>query len=171
MSDWTIWPCRVILLHVLYFSSYVENADSKRSPHSSVGRASAWSHTVRYWHHRSQSLAPPVPASRYVEENGSAAILATKRLAGVTPEVNLLEYMCNTYTSTKCENKTAHSNFETQRRHHHKSKTEVSVVPQKDLCPPKKFFFKCANSGKPRMEYIWEGKEQPGFENWFRKVL
>ena len=32
-------------------------------------------------------------------------------------------------------NKAAHSGFETQRRHHRKSKTGVSVAPQKDLCP------------------------------------
>ena len=33
--------------------------------------------------------APPMPAGRYVEENSSAAILATKRSVGVAPEVNL----------------------------------------------------------------------------------
>ena len=34
--------------------------------------------------------------------------------------------------------KAAHSGgFEIQRRHHQKSKTEVSVAPQKDMCPPK----------------------------------
>ena len=39
-----------------------------------------------------------MPTSRYVEENGLAAILAVKRLAGVTPEVNLLENTCVTHT-------------------------------------------------------------------------
>ena len=34
---------------------------------------------------------PPMPARRYMGENGSAAMLATKRSAGVTPEVNLRE--------------------------------------------------------------------------------
>ena len=34
--------------------------------------------------------------------------------------------------------KAAHSGgFEIQRRHHQKSKTEVSVAPQNDMCPPK----------------------------------
>ena len=33
--------------------------------------------------------APPMPAGRYVEENSSAAILATNRSEGVAPEVNL----------------------------------------------------------------------------------
>ena len=30
------------------------------------------------------------PASRYVEENGSATMLAAKRSAGVAPKVNLI---------------------------------------------------------------------------------
>ena len=30
---------------------------------------------------------------KYVDENGSAAMLATKRSAGVTPEVNLREHI------------------------------------------------------------------------------
>ena len=34
-----------------------------------------------------------MPARRYVEEKGLAAILAAKRLAGVAPEVNLSEYV------------------------------------------------------------------------------
>ena len=64
-------------------------------------------------------------AYRYVEENGLATMLATKRLAGLTPEVNLREYV-NTYTS-----RAAHSGFETQRRHHQKSKAGLSVASQK----------------------------------------
>ena len=32
---------------------------------------------------------PPMPARRYVEENGLAAKLAAKRLTGVAPEVNI----------------------------------------------------------------------------------
>ena len=34
---------------------------------------------------------PPMSGRRYVEEIGSAAMLAGKRSAGVTPEVNLVE--------------------------------------------------------------------------------
>ena len=40
--------------------------------------------------------ALPMPACRYVEQNGASAMLATKRLAGVTrvtPEVNLMEHV------------------------------------------------------------------------------
>ena len=55
---------------------------------------SAWSHTVgQRRHDRSWFQAPPMPARRYVEEKGLAAILAAKRLAGVAPEVNLSEYV------------------------------------------------------------------------------
>ena len=55
------------------------------------------------------------------------AMLASKRSAGVTPEVNLREH-------TSCMlllrvNKAALSGFETQRRHHQKFKTGVSVAP------------------------------------------
>ena len=57
-----------------------------------------------------------MPACRYVEENGSAAMLATKRSAGVTPEVNLGE--CVTGMPPPSTNKAAHSGIETQRRHH-----------------------------------------------------
>ena len=53
------------------------------SRHSSVGRASAWSHTVRQQGHDKSFF------QGYVEENGLAVILAGKRLAGVAPEVNL----------------------------------------------------------------------------------
>ena len=56
-------------------------------------------------------------------------MLAAKRSAGVAPEVNFRE----------CVNKTAHSGLETQRRHHQKSKTGVSVVPQKGLMSSKMF--------------------------------
>ena len=40
-------------------------------------------------------------ADRYLEENGSAAMLAAKRLAGVTPEINFGEHV--TYASAKCK--------------------------------------------------------------------
>ena len=74
--------------------------------------------------------APPMPGCRYVEEISSAAMLATKRSAGVTPEMNLRE--CVTHTPLPSANKAAHSGFETQRCHK-KSKTGVSVAPQKGV--------------------------------------
>ena len=60
-------------------------------------------------------------------EKRPAGMLAIKRSAGAAPKVNLRE-------STSClppssANKVAHFSFETQRRHHQKSKTEVSVDP------------------------------------------
>ena len=67
---------------------------------------------------------------RYVEEIGLAAMMAAKRLASVTPEVDLREYVTGT------PNKVAHSGFETQRRYQKKSKISkigVSVTPQKGL--------------------------------------
>ena len=57
-----------------------------------------------------------MPVHSYVEENGSAAMLATKRSAGVTPEVNLREHL--TCTILPSANKAARSGFETQRRCH-----------------------------------------------------
>ena len=51
--------------------------------------------------------------------------------AGVTPEVNLR------ITQVRKCTKGIHPGFETQGRHHQKSKTEESVAPQKDLCSPK----------------------------------
>ena len=68
---------------------------------------------------------------KYVYENGSAAMLAAKRSAGVAPEVNLREYV--THTPLPNSIKAAHSGFETQSRHHQKYKTGVSVAPKKDF--------------------------------------
>ena len=60
-------------------------------------------------------------------EQGPATLLAVKRFAGVTPEMNLRE--CTSYTPLPSANKAVHSGFETQRRHHQKSKTGVSLAP------------------------------------------
>ena len=84
------------------------------------------------------SFEPTNACSQYMEENGSAAMLATKRLAGVTPEVNLRYYV--TYTPPPSVNKATHSGFEIQRRHHQKSKTGYQRPHKKDLSPP--IFFK-----------------------------
>ena len=67
-----------------------------------------------------------MPGCRYVEEIDSAAMLATKRSAGVTPEVNLREHL--THTPLPRVNKAVHSGFETQRRRHQMPKTGVSVL-------------------------------------------
>ena len=40
-------------------------------------------------HDRSQSWARPMPIHKYVDNNGSAAMLVTKRSAGVAPKMNL----------------------------------------------------------------------------------
>ena len=68
-----------------------------------------------------------MPASRFVEED----ILAAKRSVGVTPEVNLRKHItCIPLAST---NKAFRSGFEIQRAYRQKSKTGVSVAPQKGL--------------------------------------
>ena len=58
-------------------------------------------------------------------------MMANKRSTGVTPEVNLREYV--THMPLPSMNKAGHSDFETKRRRHQKSKTGVSVAPQKGL--------------------------------------
>ena len=78
--------------------------------------------------------------SQVCGRDGSAAMLAAKRSAGVEPEVNLRE--CVTHMPPLNANKAAHSGFETQRRHHQKSKTGVSVAPQKGLMSSKIIKFK-----------------------------
>ena len=59
-------------------------------------------------------------------EQWLTAMLAIKRSAGVTPEVNLREHTSHTPLSSA--NKAVHSGFETQRCHQ-KSKMGVSVAP------------------------------------------
>ena len=58
-------------------------------------------------------------------------MLTSIQSAGVTPEVNLRITQARKYA------KGIHSGFETQGRHHQKSKTEVSVAPRKG---PQKHF-------------------------------
>ena len=74
---------------------------------------------------------PPMLVRRYVEEIGSAAMLAAKRSTDITPEVNLREHI--RHMPLPSMNKAAHSGFETQRRHHQKSKMGAMVAPQKGL--------------------------------------
>ena len=89
--------------------------------------------TLKY--DRSRFRAPQMPACRYMEENSSAAMLATKRSAGVAPEVNLRE--CVTHMLLQSMHTAANSSFETKRRRHQKSKTRISVAPQKGLISSK----------------------------------
>ena len=58
----------------------------------------------------------------------SATMLGTKRSAGVTQEVNLRNPL---HTGDKACKRGNYPDFETQSRHHQKSKTGVSVAPQK----------------------------------------
>ena len=80
---------------------------------------------------------------KYVDWKGSAAMLAAKRSAGVAPEGNLKNPL---YTSKKACKWGIHPGFETQDRGHQKSKTGVSVAPQKGpTIMSSKFFFKNPN--------------------------
>ena len=70
-------------------------------------------------------------AYRYAEEIGSAAMLAAKRSASVTPEVNLREYV--TLCLGQVLNKVAHCGYETKRKY----KIGLSVALQKGLMSSK----------------------------------
>ena len=61
--------------------------------------------------------------------------MATKRSAGVAPEVNVGESV--TCMPMPSANKAAHSGFKTHRRHYQQSKTGVSVALQKGLLSSK----------------------------------
>ena len=76
-----------------------------------------------------------MPAHGYVEENGLAAMLAAKRLAGFTPEVNPGE--CITHTPLPSAKKAVEPRGEITRC----SKQGHQWQHKKDLCPPK-FFLK-----------------------------
>ena len=78
-----------------------------------------------------------MPGHRYVEDIDSASMLATKRLTGVAPEVNLKEFVtCMPMPST---NKASHSVFKPRGVVTKKSKTRVSVAHQKGLMSSKNF--------------------------------
>ena len=60
-------------------------------------------------------------------EKRLSAMLAIYTGKGVTPEVNLRDYRSISYMPPPSLNKAGHYGFETQRRHHQKSETGVSV--------------------------------------------
>ena len=78
-----------------------------------------------------------MPAHRYVEEIGSAAMLAAKRLAGVTPEVILRE--CITHTLLPSVNKAAHLALKPRGDITRSPKHGYQWPHNKDLCPPNFF--------------------------------
>ena len=86
------------------------------------------------WGRSPDWIRHPTSAETSIWRKGLAAMLAIKRLAGVTPKVNLRK--CTSHRPLPSANKATHSVFETMRIHH-KSKTAVSVASQKDTCPPK----------------------------------
>ena len=68
---------------------------------------------------------------KYTNWKGSAAMLGTKKFAGVAPEVNPVK---------AGEKARIHPNFETQGKWYQKFKTGLSVAPQKGLIFSKTFF-------------------------------
>ena len=66
---------------------------------------------------------------KYVDQKGSAAMLAIKRSAGVTTELNLRSLL---HAGNEARKQGIHPGFETHNRRH-QSKTLVSVAPQKGL--------------------------------------
>ena len=74
-----------------------------------------------------------MPGCRYVEETNLAAILATKRSAGVTPEVNLREGV--THMPPPSANKALKPRGDITRS----AKQEYQFLHKKDSCPPKIF--------------------------------
>ena len=96
----------------------------------SFGRASVLLHAVRPRQARSLFQVPQVLAYKYLDQNSSAAMLTTKRSAGVEVEVevNLKTLL---HVVIKHTSKAIHTGFETQGRHNQKSKTGVSLAPHK----------------------------------------
>ena len=110
---------------------YKDTLGTVLSRHSSVGKASVWSHTVRQ---QQQCLLAGV----------------WKRMAWLpcwpprgqqVSHQNLRECVTVTHAHLPSMNKTAHFGFKTQRCHQ-KSKSGVSVAPQKGLISSKNNFLK-----------------------------
>ena len=78
-------------------------------------------------------------------KKGLTAMFPSKRSTGVAPEVNLgiiqarNQQVRDPHTTRK---QRLHPGFETTGRRHQKSKTGVSVTPQKGLTPPNLYFKK-----------------------------
>ena len=78
-----------------------------------------------------------MPVDRDVEENGLAAILATKRSAGVTQEVNLRK--CVTHMPPISVNKSDQSGFEPRGDVIRSPEQGYQWSHKKKLCPPKAY--------------------------------
>ena len=76
---------------------------------------------------------------KYVDQKDSAAMLAIKRLVGIAPEVNVRDPL---HASGKAQQWEINPGFETQGLCNKKSKSGVSVAPQKGLLSFNIFFKK-----------------------------
>ena len=72
---------------------------------------------------------------KYVNQKGSAAILAIKRSAGIAPEVNLRNPL---HTGDEAYKRGIQPGFKTKTTHHQKSKTEVVRIKRTDVLQLKK---------------------------------
>ena len=71
-----------------------------------------------------------LPVLKHACEESYRLPCYVKRSAGVTPEVNLRE--CTSHMPPASMNEADHSSFESQTKHHQKSKTGISVIPEKN---------------------------------------
>ena len=119
----TDWQTGFIASHINVFITFFSRKSIKFWSRSSIF---AWQSSTE---HHIPSYVKINLCRRYVKENSWAAMLATKRSAGVALDVNLWE--CVSHTPMSRANKTVHSGFETQRRHHQKSKIGISMATNK----------------------------------------
>ena len=96
----------------MIISSKINEHNEYHNPKTNYWASACQVSLCEHLHDRSQFQVAPMPAPRYVEENGLAAILTTKRSAGVLPEVNPRKYV--TCMPLPRANKAAHSGFEIQ---------------------------------------------------------
>ena len=68
---------------------------------------------LRQQHARSNTRTPPMLGRKYMDWNGSAAMLTGKGSAGVAPEVNLRKSLCTDDKAHK-RSEGVHHGFETQ---------------------------------------------------------
>ena len=66
---------------------------------------------------------------KYVDHTASAAMLVVNRSASVTPVVNLRNSL---HAGEEAHKQRLHHGFETQGRHHQKSKTGISDLTEKN---------------------------------------
>ena len=80
-------------------------------------------HTMCHTLHSLDPASACTYVCKYVDQNGLAAMLASKRTAGVSPKVNLSNLL---HASDEAHKPGIYSGFETPDRHHQQAKKGVS---------------------------------------------